>query len=50
MRKAWTPEQIDTFMVELKRLFVENPRASFCSYSNPCYAKCDSRSILEIRQ
>ena len=25
MRKAWTPEQIDTFMVELKRLFVENP-------------------------
>ena len=29
MRKAWTPEQIDTFMVELKRLFVENPRASF---------------------
>lgn len=29
MRKAWTPEQIDTFMVELKRLFIENPRASF---------------------
>ena len=29
MRKAWTPEQIDTFMVELKRLFVETPRAPF---------------------
>jgi len=48
MRKAWTPEQIDTVYGRIEAPVRRKPTSLFCAYCNTCHAECDSSHVLEI--